>query len=138
MGLYSSAAYRAKHHEFCRVYQVRTVVHAFALKIPERSQPLEVPMRPASLFVFILLFSPSVAAQQPPRDPQAVAILQRALAAMGRPAPTDSVATGTAVLVAGSTTETGTIRILTRRLDQSAEYFQTPAESRVVIYSRGH
>src|SRR5947209_7664783 len=94
--------------------------------------------RPALLALSSLLLSASIAAQPPPRDPQAVVILQQALAAMGRTAPTDSVATGTAVLVAGSTTETGTIRILTRRLDQSAEYFQTPAESRVVIYSRGH
>ena len=41
-------------------------------------------MRPASLFLPILLFSPTLAAQQPPqRDPQAVAILTQCLNAAG-------------------------------------------------------
>lgn len=95
-------------------------------------------LRLASLFISILLFASLFAAQQPPqRDPQAVAILQQALAAMGGSVPKDSVATGTVILVAGSTTENGTIRILTRGWDQSAEQLQMPSGNRTVVYSRG-
>src|SRR3970282_1368534 len=83
-----------------------------------------------------LLFSVSVAAQQPlQRDPQAVAILQQSVAAMGGVVPSDSVATGTVVLVAGSKTEKGTIRILTRSLNQTAERIVTPEGQRAVIYA---
>lgn len=93
--------------------------------------------RPGSLLVCSLLIPASVAAQQPPRDPQALAILQQSLVAMGGTVPMDSVATGTVVLVAGSLTENGTIRIVTRGSDQTAEQIQTSAGSRLVIYSRG-
>jgi len=83
-----------------------------------------------------LLFSVSVASQQPlQRNPQAVAILQQSVAAMGGVVPSDSVATGTLVLVAGSKTEKGTIRVLTRSLNQTAERIVTPEGQRGVIYS---
>jgi len=76
-------------------------------------------------------------AQPPPqRDPQAVAILQQTFTAMGGHVPADSVATGSIELVEGSKTERGTIRILTRGLDQSAEHIQTPGGYQAVIYSR--
>lgn len=94
--------------------------------------------RPVLLFVSILVLSRGLAAQQTPqRDAQAVAILQQSLVAMGGTVPTDSVATGTITVVAGSTSETGTIRILSRGVDQSAEQIQTTAGNRAVIYSRG-
>jgi hypothetical protein len=51
--------------------------------------------------------SPSAA---PVRDPQAVAALRQAFAAMGGRLPADTVATGTITIVEGSRTETGTIR----------------------------
>jgi hypothetical protein len=76
--------------------------------------------------------------QAPPqRDPQALLLLQRALAVLGRTVPADSVATGSVALVEGSKSESGTIRILTRGLDQSAEQIQTPDESRSIVYSQG-
>ncbi len=93
--------------------------------------------RAGLLFIFISIFSVPAAAQQVPRDAQAVVILQQSFVAMGGTVPADSVATGTITVVAGSTTETGTARILTRGVDQSAEQIQTTAGKRAVIYSRG-
>ncbi len=55
---------------------------------------------------------------------------------MGGTVPADSVASGKIELVAGSTTESGRIRILTRGMDQTAEQTQTTEASRTVAYSR--
>src|SRR5712692_279473 len=94
--------------------------------------------RPASFVLSSLLISVCEGAQQvPPRYAQAIAVLQQSLVAMGGTLPSDSVATAPVVLVAGSLTENGTIRILTRGVDQSAEQIQTAAGTRAVIYSRG-
>ncbi len=94
--------------------------------------------RLASFLPCCLLFSLSFSAQQPAtRDPQAIAVLQQSLAAMGGAVPTSTVATGTVRLVEGSTIETGTIRILTRGVDQSAEEILTSGSQRHGIYSRG-
>jgi len=72
------------------------------------------------------------------RDPQAVAILHKALSAVGGSVPADSVATGTVTIVAGTKTENGTIRILTRGTDQTSEQIQlSDARQNSVIYSRG-
>src|SRR5271156_4828124 len=98
----------------------------------------------ALLFV-VLSLSASLSAQQttstsgPPvtRDAQAVLILGQALAVMGGAPPTDSVATGTIAIVAGSKSDDGTIRTLTRGADQSAEHIQLHGEADGVIYSRG-
>ncbi len=89
------------------------------------------------LSIWSLLVPGSVAAQAPPRDPQAVAILQQSLVAMGRVIPSDSVASGTVVVVAGSRTENGTMRVLTRGTNQSAEQIETPEGKRSIIYSQG-
>ncbi len=97
-------------------------------------------MRSTSLLLSALVvFSvPNLQAQQvPQRDPQAVAILQAAAAAMGGTVPNDSVATGSVVIVAGSKTDTGTIRILTRGTNQTAELIQISDGTRTLIYSRG-
>ena len=92
----------------------------------------------ASLLLFSLTFSATIAAQElPQRDPQAVAVLSQSMVAMGRVAPADSVATGAVTLVAGSRSETGTVRILTRVVDQTAEHIQASYTRRSVIYSRG-
>ncbi len=72
----------------------------------------------------------------PTRDQQAVAVLQKALAAMGRTLPADSVATGTVTLVEGSSTSEGKIRIVTRGIDQSLEDITLTNDHRVVVYSR--
>jgi len=89
--------------------------------------------------VFGLLASHVLLAQSAasrPSDPQALLAVQAAIASMGA-APVDSAASGTIVIVAGSSTEKGTVRILTRGTDQSLEEIQLPNEKRTVIYSRG-
>src|SRR3989442_14338435 len=66
--------------------------------------------RPASLFLWILLAAPSLAAQQSSPDPQGVALAVSALTALTGGAPANDVAlTGTATHIAGSTPETGTL-----------------------------
>ncbi|SRR6266403_781741 len=84
---------------------------------------------PAARFAlsFLLIFipSPRLNSQQStsaqPRDPQAIALLQSSVRAMGGSVPSDSVATGSVVVVAGSLTTSGTVRILTRGTDQTLE-----------------
>jgi hypothetical protein len=92
----------------------------------------------AGVLVPLLLAPASNLAQQvPQRDPQAVAALSSAIKALGGNPPADSVATGQVTLVAGSLTEAGTIRILTRGASQSLEDLQTSSTHRVVAYSNG-
>ncbi|MCI0718344.1 MAG: outer membrane lipoprotein-sorting protein [Acidobacteria bacterium] len=79
---------------------------------------------------------PSMAQEAPQRDPRALGLVVQALAAMGGTVPADSVATGRIELVAGSTTESGRIRILTRGMDQTAEQIQTSEASRRIVFSR--
>ncbi len=103
--------------------------------------------RYASLFVFLFLAVPSWGKQapqqafapQPIRDPQAVAALQQAVAAMGAAIPSDSVATGTVTIVAGTETDQGTIRILTRGTNQTLEEeeIDTPQAVRTQVFSQG-
>jgi hypothetical protein len=87
--------------------------------------------------VAISLISSVLIAQQAARAPQADKLLQSALTAMGGTAPPDSTATGKVVVVEGSKTLDGAIRILTRGTDQSAEHIELPGENRSVIHSRG-
>lgn len=96
----------------------------------------------AQALLALLLLSPTTHAQHAtsgsvPRDSQAVAVLQTSLSAMGGTVPSDAVATGVVVTVAGSETETGTIRVATRQLDQSREDIRTPTRIRSVIFSKG-
>jgi len=94
--------------------------------------------RPALLLLLAVLSCSSAFSQQlPTRDPQGVIVLQHAFAAMGATVPSDSVATGNIPLVAGSKTESGSIRILTRGTGQSAEQIQTSGGTRSVVYSQG-
>jgi hypothetical protein len=86
-----------------------------------------------SLVLFAVPQQPPVAI---PRDPQALAVFQQAIIAMGGSVPSDSTATGTITTVAGSLTETGAIVIRTRGTDQTVEDIQTPHGSRLT-YSRG-
>lgn len=92
-------------------------------------------------FLFLLAFGfcflPVAFSQDPPlRDPQAIAILQQSFAKMGGRVPTDSVATGKVQLMEGSTTEIGVFRVLTRGLEQTAEFIETPESKRSLVYSR--
>jgi len=102
---------------------------------------MEVSMRlPRVLFLFLsllLIAFPLFAQQTPPRDLQAVALLQQSARAMGGSVPSDSVATGAVVLVEGSKTTNGAIRILTRGTDQSAEQIDALGGRRSLIYSQG-
>jgi hypothetical protein len=75
--------------------------------------------------------------QTPQRDAQAITILQQAVASMANTAPADSSATGTVTVVEGSTTQTGSIQILTLGASQTAETITLPDGQRVVIYSNG-
>ncbi len=102
-------------------------------------------MKRASLLFFLSLAISSAAtpqtsqpAQTPPsRDPQAVSILQHAVTLMGGTAPTDSTATGTINLVAGSQNENGTITILTKGLAETSEQIALPSGQREIVYSNG-
>ena len=97
-------------------------------------------MRVASLFISacLFLFQSAVQTAAPvQRDPQAIALLQSSVKAMGGTVPADSVATGNVTIVAGSQTSTGTIRILTRGTNQSSEQITLPQSSYSVTYSGG-
>ncbi|MGH9745215.1 MAG: hypothetical protein ACRD59_03795 [Candidatus Acidiferrales bacterium] len=94
-------------------------------------------------FPFLLSLNQAAFAQAPVsstaptsvRDAQAVALLQASAAAMAKASPSDSVATGSVTLVAGSTTQQGTIRILTKGTSQTSVQVQTPDAAWSVIYS---
>ncbi|MCI0535401.1 MAG: hypothetical protein L0Z50_09235 [Verrucomicrobiales bacterium] len=78
------------------------------------------------------------AAQGPPqRDPQALALLQQSFVTMGGTVPTDLKAIGRITIEAGGSTETGTIRLLARGLDQTAEETDIGGSLKNVTFSRG-
>jgi len=102
-------------------------------------------MRVARLILsFALIFgsSPRLNSQQPAampqRDPQATAMLQSSVRAMGGTVPSDSVASGNVVIVEGSLTSSGTVRILTRGTTQTSVTVQAGATNWSVIFSGGH
>lgn len=72
----------------------------------------------------------------PTRDPQAVALIQKAIAAMGS-VPTDSTATGTVTITAGGSSQTGQIEVLTRGVAQSLERLTTPSITSEFVFSGG-
>ena len=102
-------------------------------------------MRAAALLYVCALIPLSVGAQQAAptpapsaeRDPQALAILQQSLEAMGGIQPSDSVATGTVTPVAGGQTNQGTIRILTKGTAESLVQFTMPNSVETTIYANG-
>lgn len=71
------------------------------------------------------------------RDAQAVGILRQSVAAMAATAPTDSSATGIVTIVEGSTTQSGSIQILTRGITQTIETISLPDGQRSIVYSNG-
>lgn len=100
-------------------------------------------MRVAHLsFVFGILLAIPLSAQQSgalsiQRDPQAGALVQRSVAAMASTVPADSSATGTVTIVEGSTTQNGSIQILTLGSGQTSETLTLPSTQRVVVYANG-
>jgi hypothetical protein len=93
----------------------------------------------SSLLIFVpaLHLNSQQSTSVPQRDSQAVALLQSSVRAMGGSVPSDSVATGSVVVVAGSLTTSGTVRILTRGTDQTLEQLSLPQSTVATIYSRG-
>jgi hypothetical protein len=71
------------------------------------------------------------------RDIQAIAIMNTTINEMGGSMPVNSVAEGTIAITEGSTIDQGSITIMTRGSDQSAEHIRLSKEMRSIIYSRG-
>jgi hypothetical protein len=63
--------------------------------------------------------------------------VQGSVAAMAATIPSDSQASGTVQIIAGSETETGTIQILTRGFSQTSEQISTASGSRAIVSSQG-
>jgi hypothetical protein len=105
------------------------------------------PIRLFGSFVVCFVLTFSITAQQNPltpqpvsvlgRDAQALAVLQSSLRAMGGSVPSDSVATGSIVIVAGSQTSQGTTSVLTRGTNQTAVTVQAGPADWSVLYSNG-
>ncbi|HEV2299670.1 MAG TPA: hypothetical protein VGR72_14280 [Candidatus Acidoferrales bacterium] len=89
----------------------------------------------AIIFAFVSL--PIGGQQATTKDPLAISLLQKSVAAMAIVAPTDSSATGSINIVEGSSNETGTIQILTLGTNQTAENITLPNTQRSVVYSNG-
>jgi hypothetical protein len=87
----------------------------------------------------VLLLVPACASAQsaPSRDPQALAVLQQAITAMGGSAPNDSTATATINTSSGAATDTGTVVVMTRGNDQTSEQMQTGSATVTLVYSQG-
>jgi hypothetical protein len=101
-------------------------------------------MRVARLLLSVLIVfssSPRLNSQQSTtsvqRDPQAIALLQQSVAAMASTTPADSSATGTITIVEGSTTQNGSIQILTLGTGQTSETLTLPSGQRAIVYSNG-
>jgi hypothetical protein len=89
------------------------------------------------VFLFLSLWFPLGAVPtQGSQTNQVISILQQSQTIMGSQPPQDSVATGTIQIIAGSSTDQGTVRILTRNFDQSREDVQTPDGTQEVVFSR--
>jgi hypothetical protein len=89
------------------------------------------------LLVITLIPLASLAARSQ-RDPQALAVVAQSFKAMGGTLPNDSRAIGTYARIAGSSKDTGSIRVLTRKTDQTSELLTNTAGSTQVVYSRGY
>jgi hypothetical protein len=92
--------------------------------------------------VTLLVALPALAqsSPQPPfqRDSQAIAILAQAFKALGGTVPPDSLASGTFARISGSTSDTGSIQIMTRGYSQTAEKITAGGTTTSVVYSQGY
>jgi len=103
-------------------------------------KPLISPVSSGWLLILALYFATAAGGQATVpvrRDIQAIAIINTAINAMGGSMPANSVAEGTVAITEGSTVEQGSITIMTRGSDQSAEHIRLAKEMRSIIYSRG-
>src|SRR5439155_23511481 len=71
------------------------------------------------------------------RDQQALALAQQSVTAMASTTPTDSSASGSITIVEGSTTQNGSIQILTLGTAQTSETLTLPSGKRAIVYSNG-
>ncbi len=98
------------------------------------------PMRSASFVFCTLLLPASLGAQPPQRDPQAVLIAQRALAAMGSAggAPDfETIAQGTVTLLGTEGSVQGTFVLKTGRLGQLRGDYVIGGQPSAVVYNGG-
>jgi hypothetical protein len=85
-----------------------------------------------------LSFLPQQSASPIVRDPQALALLQASVRTMGGKVPSDSVASGSITIVAGSQTSVGTIRILTHATWNTSEQIILSDRTQTTIFSEGN
>lgn len=100
------------------------------------------PLGPAVLVLFALLIPESLsknqsANQTPTVDPKATTLLQQSVATMATTAPSDSTATGSVQVVAGSTTSQGTVSILTKGTSETSVQMTMPTGVDTLIYANG-
>lgn len=88
------------------------------------------------VFILVVLGALSLSAQQLTSDPNAIALVQHSVAAMGGSVPADTSASGRVEIFEGSRTEAGSIRILTRGLEQTLEEIKTDKSERKLTFSR--
>ncbi len=81
--------------------------------------------------------TPAPTASAPQRDTQAVTLLQQSIAAFGKVQPSDSTATGSTIITAGSSTTQGTITILTKGSAETSIQFQMPNDPWTVVFANG-
>jgi len=79
----------------------------------------------------------STSTASPQRDAQAVALLQQSVTAFGSIQPSDSSATGSVTITAGSLTTEGTVTILTKGVTETSIQFQIPDNPWTVVFSNG-
>jgi hypothetical protein len=80
--------------------------------------------------------TPTSSTSAPVRDPQGVTLLQKSVSVMGVP-PADSTATGNVITVEGSSTQQGTVTILTKGSTQTSIQFQGLNDPWTVIFANG-
>src|SRR5215469_12355148 len=96
------------------------------------------PLGPALAVLFLALF-PGVSTKihqsvSPSQNAQAVSLLQQAIAAMGN-MPTDSTATGSVTITAGSSTAQGTVQIQTKGLAETSVQMTLPSGTQTIVYA---
>jgi hypothetical protein len=81
--------------------------------------------------------TPTTTSSTPQRDAQAVALLQQSVSAFGPVRPSDSTATGSVTITAGSLTIQGSITILTKGSAETSTQFQVPNNPWTVVFANG-
>lgn len=92
-----------------------------------------------ALALFFLTFAPpslQTTTPTPTSDAQAVSILQQSVAAMGT-APGDSTASGSITITVGTSTQNGSIQVLTLGTTQTLETTTLPTATASLVYSGG-